>query len=151
MHCHTAEGSPDATVAIKEVIQGLREKGYNGMLVTDHNSYRGYNSIKEDYKDFVILRGIEYDTKDAGHMLIILPTGMDYEIFTSRGIKLEDVIKIVHVLGGIIGPAHPFDYYKLGLCNNPTWLGRIDLIKQLDFIETFNACGRGYGNVAGHD
>lgn len=148
LHCHTLEGSPDANIPIVDVIELLREKGYNGMLVTDHNSYKGINSINiTDVKDFTVLRGVEYDTKDGGHVIIVLPTGMDYEIFTLRGMFLEDVIKVVHALGGILGPAHPFDYYKLGLCNNPRWLSRIDLIKQLDFIEGFNACGREYGNI----
>lgn len=148
LHCHTSEGSPDAVIPIINLIDKLKEKGYDGALITDHNSYKGINSINlEEIQNFKVLRGVEYDTKDGGHVIIVLPTGMDYEIFTLRGMCLEDVIKVVHALGGIVGPAHPFDYYKLGLCNNPRWLGRIELIKQLDFIESFNACGREYGNV----
>ena len=147
MHCHTAEGSPDGMVPVADVIEKLKEKGYNGMVVTDHNSYKGYNNIKESIKDFIVLKGVEYDTRDAGHMLIILPSHIDYEIFTLRGMKLEDTINIVHVLGGIIGPAHPFDYYKMGMCNNPMWISKFEAYNKLDFIETFNACGREMGNV----
>ena len=148
LHCHTSEGSPDAVIPIINLIDKLKEKGYDGALITDHNSYKGINSINlEEIQNFKVLRGVEYDTKDGGHVIIVLPTGMDYELFTLRGMYLEDVIKVVHALGGIVGPAHPFDYYRLGLCNNPRWLGRIDLIKQLDFIETFNACGREHANV----
>ncbi len=148
LHCHTLEGSPDATVSIKNTISKLKEKDFDGVLITDHNSYKGYKSLDlDELQEFKVLRGVEYDTKDAGHFIIVLPTGMDYEIFTLKGMCLEDTIKVVHALGGIIGPAHPFDYYKLGLCNNPNWLRKIDLIKQLDFIETFNACGRDYGNI----
>ena len=42
MHCHTAEGSIDARVGIVDYVTELINKGVDGMLVTDHNSYRGY-------------------------------------------------------------------------------------------------------------
>lgn len=139
MHCHTAEGSPDAVVTLEETIEKLREKGYNGMVVTDHNSYRGHNSLTKKYDDFVVLRGIEYDSFDGGHLLIILPTRIKYEIFEYRGMLTEDVIKIVHALGGIVGPAHPFDYKGLGVCTTKLRTN-IDLLSKFDFIETFNGC-----------
>ena len=116
MHCHTKEGSPDGIVSIDTTIKLLREKGYDGMLVSDHNSYSGYKAIKKEYNNFLVLRGIEYDSLDAGHLLIILPSRMKYDIFEYKGIVAEDVVKIVHALGGIVGPAHPYDYSKLGLC-----------------------------------
>ena len=84
MHCHTAEGSPDAIVSIEDTIEKLRKKGYNGMLVTDHNSYKGHNSLSKKYNDFVVLRGVEYDSLDGGHLLIVLPTRIKYEIFEYR-------------------------------------------------------------------
>ncbi|HHT98243.1 MAG TPA: PHP domain-containing protein [Clostridiales bacterium] len=146
-HCHTKEGSPDGLVNIKDTINGLIKKGYDGMIVTDHNSYEGYNSIKYlNYKNFTIFKGIEYDTSDAGHMLIILPTEEDNDIFTHKGMKMKDVIKIVKGLGGILGPAHPFDYYKLGILNNARWIKNQNIIKEFSFIETFNSCGSELGN-----
>ena len=42
MHCRTKEGSLDGKVEIEEYIRILKEKGYQGMLVSDHNSYNGY-------------------------------------------------------------------------------------------------------------
>ena len=41
MHCHTAEGSTDSKVGIEDYIISLKKQGYNGMLVTDHDSYGG--------------------------------------------------------------------------------------------------------------
>ena len=38
MHCHTKEGSLDGKVSIEEYIVRLKELGYDGMLITDHNS-----------------------------------------------------------------------------------------------------------------
>lgn len=139
MHCHTCEGSPDAIVSLEETIERLREKGYNGMLVSDHNSYSGYKSLRKNYDDFKVLRGIEYDSKDGGHLLIILPHKIQYDIFEYRCMRTEDVVKIVHALDGIVGPAHPYDYFKLGFCNTKL-KDNLELLKQFDFIETFNGC-----------
>ena len=139
MHCHTKEGSPDSRVSLLETISLLKRKGYDGMVVTDHNSYHGYNTLKDEIKDFVVLRGVEYDSLDGGHLLIILPSRIKYEIFEYRGIYAEDVVKIVHALGGIVGPAHPFDYSSLGICNTKLKTN-LDLLNQFDFIETFNGC-----------
>ena len=70
MHCHTKEGSLDGKVEIEEYIRILKEKGYQGMLVSDHNSYNGYRYWRDHikgkkYTDFVVLKGIEYDTNNA--------------------------------------------------------------------------------------
>ncbi len=34
MHCHTKEGSLDGKVPIEEFVRVLKEKGFDGMLVT---------------------------------------------------------------------------------------------------------------------
>ena len=47
MHCHTKEGSIDGQVPIEETICLLKEKGYDGMLITDHNSYGAYRHWKK--------------------------------------------------------------------------------------------------------
>lgn len=147
-HLHTKEGSIDSIVSVVETVEKLKEKGYEGMIVTDHNSYDGFNEVKDHYiKDFVIIKGIEYDTSDGGHMLIILPSNTkNADIFTHKGMKIKDTVEVVKSLGGIIGPAHPFDYYKLGLMNNAKWFKNADIIKEFDFVESFNACGSLVGN-----
>lgn len=90
MHCHTKEGSLDGKVGIEEYIRILKEKGYQGMLVSDHNSYNGYRYWRDHikgkkYTDFVVLKGIEYDTNNAGHFLVILPEGVKPRILEMRG------------------------------------------------------------------
>ena len=80
MHCHTKEGSLDGKVPIEEFASILKEKGFDGMLVTDHDSYKGYRvwkKVREEGRDkgFLVLKGVEYDTIDAGHILVIMPEG----------------------------------------------------------------------------
>ena len=47
MHCHTREGSIDAKVELEHYVKKLVHLGYDGMLVTDHNSYKGHDKWQE--------------------------------------------------------------------------------------------------------
>ena len=70
LHCHTREGSVDAKLGIVTYALMLKNLGFSGMLVTDHNSYRGYNyfnkkrknnELPHGLKGFRVFKGIEYD------------------------------------------------------------------------------------------
>lgn len=143
LHCHTKEGSIDSKVSVREFADRFIELGYDGFMIADHNSYRGcraWDVIKDEpkYRSFTVIRGIEYDTKDAGHVLIIMPDDVYLGIFRIRGMRLRKTIKLVHKFGGIIGLAHPFG--AAGSSAMGFKLMDMDLIAQLDFIETFNTC-----------
>ncbi len=144
MHCHTKEGSPDGKTSILEMISILKQNGFDGMLVTDHNSYKGYRyykKLKNKPKNFTVLCGIEYDTLDAGHILVIMPTGVYPKILELRGLPVLFLIELVHRYGGILGPAHPCGEKFLSIFNTRNGkLLKEKLIQRFDFIETFNAC-----------
>ncbi len=144
-HCHTAECSPDAHVNICDYIEILKSKGFGGMLVTDHDSYDGYfayeNSENKD-RDFVVLRGIEYDTSDFGHMLVVMPQNLVPEVLRMRGLALKRLVKIVHQYGGILGPAHPcgerfLSFFTTGILKK---VQKDFFMKKFDFVEGYNAC-----------
>lgn len=40
----------DGKVMIEEYIKKLKEKGFGGMLVSDHNSYDGYREWRDSIK-----------------------------------------------------------------------------------------------------
>ena len=143
MHCHTKEGSPDGKLELLENISILKQKGYQGMLITDHNSYKAYRyykKLKEKPDDFVVLKGIEYDTINAGHMLIVMPTGVNLPILELRGLPIILLIEIVHFYGGILGPAHPCGERFLSVCS--TMRSKINSVvyRKFDFVEGYNAC-----------
>lgn len=150
MHCHTREGSLDGQITIDHYIKCLKEKGYGGMLISDHNSYKGYrwwqdNLKGKKYGDFVVLKGIEYDTIDCGHMLVIMPMDVQLKILEMRGLPVRMLIYIVHKYGGILGPAHPFGvrYLSFVKTRRRKWFKRAQLdalMKEFDFVEIFNAC-----------
>lgn len=143
MHCHTREGSPDGKLSLVENIAILKEKGYQGMLISDHNTYKAYRyykKLKNKPEDFIVLKGIEYDTLNAGHILVIMPTGVNLPILELRGLPLLPLIEIVHFYGGILGPAHPCGERFLSICN--TLRGRLSehVYRRFDFVEGYNAC-----------
>ena len=145
MHCHTKEGSIDGKVSIEEYIGLLEEKGFGGMLITDHNSYKGYRHWRDhikgkSHKDFVVLKGIEYDTSNAGHILVIMPEGMKLRILELRGMPVSLLITFVHAFGGILGPAHPCGEKYMSLANTRYYRKNRAVLAKFDFIEGFNSC-----------
>lgn len=152
MHCHTKEGSLDGKVSIADYITRLEELGYDGMLVTDHNSYNGYREWKKNikgktHKNFVVLKGIEYDTINAGHMLVIMPENVKLRILELRGMPLPLLIFIVHTFGGILGPAHPFGEKYMSLISTRYYQKNKEILKKFDFMETFNSCEPAQANM----
>lgn len=149
MHCHTKEGSMDGKVPIVQFAGILKRKGYDGMLVSDHNSYKGYRAWEKHHRmqemagesdDFVVLKGIEYDTIDAGHILVIMPTGSKLKILELRGLPVQLLIEIVHKNGGILGPAHPCGEKYLSITNTAKYRNCLSVMDKFDFVEGFNAC-----------
>lgn len=144
MHCHTKEGSMDGKIPISEYIQILKSKGFQGMLVTDHDSYNGFRRYRDQLKgnigDFVVLKGIEYDTIDAGHILVILPENVKLPLMECRGLPVRVLQDVVHRHGGILGPAHPCGERHLSITRTRAYKKNPDIMRHFDFIEVFNSC-----------
>ena len=142
------EGSPDSKVPLDEYITKLKEHGFDGMLITDHDTYKGYRHWKYNMKgkvheDFVVLKGIEYDTCDGGHIICIMPEGVKMRLLELRGLPVAALIDFVHRHGGILGPAHPCGEKYLSFTNTKKYYQAPEIMKRFDFIEAFNACESG--------
>ena len=155
MHCHTKEGSIDAKISIKEYIQILKSKGFDGMLVTDHDSYKGYRHWRSHLQNkdtavdnFTVLMGVEYDTCDAGHFIVIMPDGVDLQVLQVRGMSFKSLKNVVHKNGGVLGPAHPFGAKSSSamFCNK--LMRNSKLLSDCDFFEGFNTCETQIANQA---
>ena len=149
LHCHTKEGSLDSRVSVREFAHKFMALGYDGFMIADHNSYKGckaWDAIKDDprYRNFCVIRGLEYDTKDAGHVLVIMPDDLYLPILKIRGMRCSKLIKVVHACGGILGPAHPFGAAASSAMNFKNM--NVRLMKKFDFIETFNTCESSQSN-----
>lgn len=145
MHCHVKEGSIDSKVGVEEYITILKKHGFQGMVITDHDTYNGYRYWKENIKgkkhtDFVVLKGIEYDTRDAGHILVIMPEGVKMRLLEMRGMPLALLIDLVHRNGGVLGPAHPCGEKYMSFTNARRYYLSPEIVKRFDFVEAFNSC-----------
>ncbi|MGO5051104.1 CehA/McbA family metallohydrolase [Lachnospiraceae bacterium LCP25S3_G4] len=153
MHCHVKEGSLDSKTGLDEYITLLKQHGFDGMLITDHNTYKGYRYWKKYLKDqkhtdFVVLKGIEYDTMDAGHIIVIMPEGVKMRLLEVKGLPVSLLIDFVHRHGGILGPAHPCGEKYMSYTNTKGYYKSPEVIKRFDFIEAFNACEPATSNEA---
>ena len=153
MHCHTKGGSIDSSVSVERYIELLSAQGFDGMLITDHDSYKGYRKWLKSGKeskggDFRVLAGIEYDTKDAGHFLVIMPDHLHLKILQVRGMPVDLLIHIVHTFGGILGPAHPFGNRSSSAMFFKKLKQHPEILHKVDFIEGFNTCEKKESNYA---
>lgn len=152
MHCHTKAGSIDAKLPIEDYIRLLKEKGFNGMLITDHTSYKGYRYWQQfctpDKDGFIVLQGVEYDTRNAGHFIVIMPDNINLKVLQIRGMSIRQLEKIVHHFGGIYGPAHPFGLRSSSAMFCHAIRKHPELIETFDFVEGFNTCERKHANEA---
>lgn len=145
MHCHVKEGSPDSKISLDEYITILKANGFDGMLITDHDTYNGYRHWKNSMKgkvhdDFVVLKGVEYDTSDGGHILVIMPEGVKMRLLELKGLPVSVLIDVVHRHGGVLGPAHPCGEPYMSFTNTRRYYKSPELMKRFDFVEVFNAC-----------
>ncbi len=150
MHCHVKEGSPDSKISLDEFINVLKGEGFDGMLVTDHDTYNGYrhwkNTLHTKHPDFVVFKGIEYDTCDAGHIIIIMPQGVKMRLLELKGLPVAVLIDFVHRNGGILGPAHPCGEPYMSFTGAKSYYKNPEVMERFDFVEVFNACESAVSN-----
>lgn len=131
MHCHTNMVSRCGRVHPKEIAKLYKEKGYNGIVLTDHYSpmtwrkashlvkpqlatdfyLSAYYEMKK-YEDdnFTVLFGMELRHYGTANDYLIY--GIEPDWFAKQGnlMKLmeKDVYKLMHDAGFLVYQAHPF-------------------------------------------
>ena len=116
LHVHTNLSS-DSNVAPEQYLQfaSASGAGLDAICFTEHRLFptdaeldAKYAQLSEQY-GIAIFKGIEADT-DLGHLLMF---GVTHELMrrfdlTSRMLKSEHLIDVLHHEGGVAIPAHPF-------------------------------------------
>jgi predicted metal-dependent phosphoesterase TrpH len=135
LHCHSFF-SGDGVSSPEELLASARRKGLHGFALTDHNTCDGCRYLldqglmREDGQPvdgFLIIPGVEVTTAE-GHLLclgVILPN--------LKGTPAAEVCKIVHQMGGLAIPPHPYDLFRAGI--------REAVLEtlEMDALEVFNA------------
>ena len=101
LHVHSAYS--DGLGDIHDILKTARLKGLDGLVITDHDTLKGYYEAKASYSDLYILPGYEVET-DAGHVLIL---GLEQLPPITGIVAYEDLIWWTRDLGGLTVLAHP--------------------------------------------
>ncbi|TFF85254.1 PHP domain-containing protein [Candidatus Heimdallarchaeota archaeon] len=126
LHVHTHYS--DGVDSPEEIIRHAEKIGLAGIAITDHDTFEGLHKAMEIETDLMIIPGIEVSTCD-GHILAYGLTEGEIEM----GLTPQETVDIIHRMGGIAVPAHPFDIIRLGIKKK---IYQIDS----DAIESINGC-----------
>lgn len=147
MHCHTAMVSQCGRVQPAEIVQLYRDKGYAGIVVTEHyspltfglHSYYKPQQLVEFYlssyyemkqyetEDFSVLFGMELRHYATGADYLIY--GIEPEWLRQQGNLMalweKQVYRKMHAAGFLVFQAHPFRWY-IQRCN-PDYIDGIEV------------------------
>ena len=135
LHTHSFF-SADGVSSPEQLIAAAREKGLNGVAITDHNTCDAMTYLLDQglmreeglpVDDFLIIPGVEVTTAE-GHLLCIGAT-----LPNLKGKPAREVCELIHDRGGLAIPPHPYDLFRAGI--------RFNTLETLpvDAIEVFNA------------
>src|SRR2546425_4709158 len=100
LHVHTNRSS-DAFTSPKQLATICRDRGLDGLAITDHNV------LARDLSDeIVILPGIEISTLD-GHVI-----GLGVSEAIPRGLSADETIRRIRDLNGVSIIPHPYDLLR---------------------------------------
>ena len=147
LHCHTAMVSQCGRVEPKEIARLYKEKGYSGIVVTEHYSpltfqFKGYfapqrkidfylssyyEMKKYEEEGFSVMLGMELRHYGTGNDYLIY--GVDDRWLKQQGNLMalweKNVYRLMHEQGYLVFQAHPFRPY-ITRCN-PDYIDGIEI------------------------
>jgi len=128
MHCHT-KYSVDALSSLDEIFKQVKEKGLDGIAITDHNNIKGWEDAVAMAKkyDMKVILGEEVRSKNGDILGLFLLQGINM-----KGEDPEKIIREIKRQNGIVIIPHPFDFKK-------PFEDLEKYISMIDGIEIFNA------------
>ncbi|OEC86679.1 MULTISPECIES: PHP domain-containing protein [Methanobacterium] len=131
LHIHS-KYSPDSLLKPEKIIKTAKNKGLDGVAITDHNTLKGGIEALKINKDpdFEIITGSEIRTEYGDVLGFFLNEEIEDRIF-------ENVIDEIKSQGGISVLAHPYRHY-----NAPE-----EIIDKVNLVEGFNARSKSVYNM----
>jgi len=104
LHTHSYPASDDSFMAVDELIETAKERGLDGVCLTEHDAFWDVAQVQALGKKhrFLVLPGAEINT-DGGHLLVF---GLQRYVFGMH--KPEVLQQLVEQQGGVIIAAHPY-------------------------------------------
>lgn len=113
-HIHTSEFSRDSYLPVEIAVLKARERGLDGICITDHESM-GILDMADDLTrqyGLLVIPGVEILT-DLGDILVFGTSDIPF-----HNVKARELIRRVSEQGGITVSAHPFRDNGRGMGNN---------------------------------
>lgn len=126
LHIHTNKS--DGLGDPGQVLEYGKKIGLDGLVLTDHDNFNGYNEIKDTdlAKELMVFPSVEITTPRCDVLAYNVT-----EVFEGT---VSEIIKKIHSVGGAAVLAHPYG----GFWPNPV-TNDIEIVKKFDAIEVFNA------------
>ena len=138
MHLHTRV-SFDCESDPAEIVCWAVRKGINALIVTEHDTTEGYADLKAEAEKagIIVIPGVEHTADRGTHYLVYLTPELP---LPSDDMEM---IKEVHLRGGLVGIAHPYRsdtgiIYNQIEKNLYTEDETSEILSSADFIEVFN-------------
>lgn len=126
LHVHT-NYSKDGQSSVEEILRAAKEKGLDGVAITDHNTTGGAKYALEICDrvapGLLVIPGEEISTS-SGHLIVL---GIVEEI--PRGTSVSEAIRLGHEMGGTVVVPHPYNRMRHGM----------SIPKGADAVEAYNS------------
>ena len=127
LHLHS-HFSPDGRSSLDELVLRCIECGLDRIALTDHNTVEGALKLAQMAPELAIV-GEEAKTRE-GEVIGLFITGL-----ISPYLQAEDVMDMIHGMGGLTYMPHPLDRRR----SNFRAERIVELADRIDIIETYNA------------
>ena len=104
LHSHSYPRSDDSFVTVDELIDGSKNKGLDGICLTDHDAFWSDEDLAALTKkhNFLVIGGSELNT-DSGHALVFGLRRYEFGMHKPNSLR-----SFVDQVGGVIIGAHPY-------------------------------------------
>jgi len=127
LHLHS-NYSHDGQSSLEELVQRCAESGLDRIALTDHNTIEGALELARMAPELTIV-GEEAKTREGEVIGLFITSRLPPYL------RPEDVMDLVHGMGGLTYIPHPFDRRRANF--RPERM--VELADRIDIIETYNA------------
>ncbi|MFR5713288.1 MAG: PHP domain-containing protein [Clostridium sp.] len=140
LHMHERTFSKDSLLTLKEIVEIAKEKGLDGVCITDHDDI-GIKEYAEQYSretGFPIFVGYEFYSLQGDILAFGAPK------VPSERISAQEFVDYVKSFGGVCIAAHPFRNNNRGLEENLATVKGLDGIEALNGSTLPDACSKAF-------
>lgn len=146
---HNHSTNSDGVSSVNEIAREITKKGLQGFALTDHDTIKGHNELR-DIKNLITIKGIEISTA-KGHLTAL---GIQEDI--PALLTVEETLEKIKEQGGVAVAVHPFDLDSRGIMHFKKYkFNAVEVLNGLCFDKTANSFAKkhskGFAQTGGTD